>query len=121
MLFPNLVSIQANFMVENNPQLLGIIDMPELSNVGGNIDLTGTFNSVDLPALTKIGGGVNIQSTSGTFQCPSNIHGSETGSSFICEGNVADPTPAQGLQYAATSSPSSSSHKSNGVKTESSK
>jgi hypothetical protein len=54
MLFPNLVSIQANFMVENNPQLLGIIDMPELSNVGGNIDLTGTFNSVDLPALTKI-------------------------------------------------------------------
>lgn len=112
--FPSLATIQSNFLVENIPQV-NSISMPELSNVNGNLDLTGNFNSVQLPALTAVSGGVNVETTSPGFQCPNNIHGSTKGSSFICEGNVTNPDPGQGLQYAAAS------HKSSAVKKDSSK
>jgi hypothetical protein len=112
--FPNLANIQSNFLVENNPQVSGI-NMPGLSNVGGNLDLTGNFNSLQLPDLAAVNGGVNVETTSTNFQCPSNIHGSTKGSAFNCEGNVTHPVPGQGLQYSA------SLHKSSSMKKASSK
>jgi len=73
--------------------------MPQLSNVAGNIDLTGNFEKVELPVLSTIGGGVNIESSSSSFQCPSNIRGATKGSIFNCKGDVQHPAAGQGLQY----------------------
>lgn len=94
--FPMLAGIQSNFLIQNDSYLT-TFSFPALSTIGGNLDLTGNFDSVGFPALTRIGGGVNVETTSSDFQCPGNIHSSDSGGAFTCEGSVTNPTPGKGL------------------------
>lgn len=71
--FPALDSIGGDFLFALNPAVKNINGFPNLSKIGGNLNITGSFNSIDFPNLKSVGGAVNIQSTSSTFQCPTNL------------------------------------------------
>ena len=88
----------------NNSALKDINGFQSLQTVGGNIDITGDFNSLSLPSLTKVGGGLNIQSSSSSFVCPianDRANGVIQGHGFVCSGNIAHPMPGVGANVSA--------------------
>jgi hypothetical protein len=109
--FPSLTSLGGSLQFAANPDLNAINGFNQLTNVGGNVDLTGNFQSVSLPDLDSVGGGINIQSTNPAFQCPSNIgedrtNGVVKGKGFVCAGNIKNPTPGvTGANYTANTFP----------------
>jgi hypothetical protein len=96
--FPALTAIGGSLVIGNNSGMTNINGFGELASVGGNVDLSGDFQSVSLPALTSVGGGVNIQSSNPNFQCPisdDRTNGVIKGKGFVCAGNIKDA--AQGV------------------------
>lgn len=73
MSFPTLNSIGGDFLFAQNPSVENINGFPNLAKVGGNLNLTGNFDSINFPNLNSVGGSVYIQSSSSKFQCPSNL------------------------------------------------
>jgi hypothetical protein len=105
--FPSLEAIGGSLVIANNSALSDINGFPALASVGGNVDLTGDFDSVSLPALDRVGGGVNIQSSNPDFQCPSSISSDRTngvinGKGFVCVGDIKNPAEGiTGANYSA--------------------
>jgi hypothetical protein len=94
--FPALHSIGGDFLFAQNPLVKNINGFPNLVSVGGNLNLTGNFDSMDFPKLSLVAGSVFIQSSSTKFQCPSNLEHLGTGQAH-CGSNTAlgGPTPTQ--------------------------
>jgi hypothetical protein len=105
--FPALTAIAGNLQIANNPDLTAINGFGQLANVGGNVDLTGDFQSVSLPDLNSVGGGVNIQSSNPNFQCPigsDRTNGVIKGKGFVCVGNIKNPAEGvTGANFSANS------------------
>jgi hypothetical protein len=111
--FPALTAIAGSLVFASNPVMNSINGFPQLMTVGGNVDLTGDFQSVSLQDLTSVGGGVNIQSSNPNFECPigaDRTNGVVKGKGFVCAGNIPSPTPGvTGANFSAnTFSPSPS-------------
>jgi hypothetical protein len=92
LVFPALEIIGSNLVLTRNQQLGNVTGFQNLSTVNGNIDITGNLQSVVMPSLKNVTGSINIQSTMSNFQCPI-TDGVVHGSSFVCEGGVANPVP----------------------------
>ncbi|WBW74666.1 cell surface protein involved in ascospore wall assembly, GPI anchored Meu10 [Schizosaccharomyces osmophilus] len=91
--FKQLETIGGTFMVFNNEELKQIKGFNKLRTVSGSIDFSGDLAEVDLPALRDVKGGLNLQSSSDQFSCPfRQSDGVIKGKSFICRGNVENPT-----------------------------
>ena len=71
--FPQLDPMHGSFFVYNNSALDVIDGFPLLSQIGGDLILLGTFDTVSLPSLTSVGGLISIKTTSSKFVCPSEI------------------------------------------------
>src|SRR5579859_3295044 len=71
--FPMLNSIGGDFLFAQNPSVQSINGFPNLSRIGGNLNITGNFDAIDFPRLNSVGGTIYIQSTSSKFQCPNNL------------------------------------------------
>ena len=102
------MTVQANLLMQNNPAV-NIIDYPQLFEIGGNLDLTGNFQSVELPDLSTVSGGINVETTSSTFQCPQTVQDLSHANGFVCAGNINNPVP--GIHGGTTSG-----HKSGAIK-----
>lgn len=107
--FPAFTNIEGNLYFANNSALQNINGFPQLQEVGGNVDLTGDFNSLSLPNLDQVGGGINIQSSSSSFLCPipnDRTNGVVQGHGFVCSGKIQHPTPGiTGANYTANTFP----------------
>ncbi|KAK5706717.1 cell wall protein Ecm33 [Elasticomyces elasticus] len=64
----DLVDIQGTLSVENNPSLSDLRGLPSLSNVGGSLELQGSFSNLSLSALRVVQGNVDLNTT-GTATC----------------------------------------------------
>ncbi|EPX72069.1 GPI anchored cell surface protein [Schizosaccharomyces octosporus yFS286] len=94
--FKQLETIGGTFMIFNNPELKQIKGFSKLRTVAGSIDFSGDLAEVDLPALKDVKGGLNLQSSSDQFSCPfRQSDGIIKGKSFVCRGNVENPTNEQ--------------------------
>jgi hypothetical protein len=109
--FPLLTNTVGTVQFAANPNISAINGLGQLASVGGNVDLTGDFQSVSLPDLTHVGGGINIQSSNAAFQCPANLvadrtNGVISGNGFVCAGNIKSPTSGiTGANYSANTFP----------------
>jgi hypothetical protein len=65
---PNLEDVGGTFQVANNTKLIEVDGFPKLKNVGGAVDMAGTFKNASLPSLEDVSGGFNFQTTD-TFDC----------------------------------------------------
>ncbi|GAM82836.1 hypothetical protein ANO11243_008220 [Dothideomycetidae sp. 11243] len=103
---PQLSHLTGALQMSANAALLDINGFPDLSQVGGAIDINGNFTNVTLPALKNVQGACNLQSTadiSSTCTTFNNLHSSGTIQGKVtCAGKESNPG---GLG----SSPSSSS------------
>lgn len=90
--FPNLTTVGSNVILARNPLVKAIDGLKALSQINGNLDLTGNFDVLDLTGLKSVSGSINIQTTSMSFACPD--FGNVTVKGKIsCSGNVANPQP----------------------------
>jgi hypothetical protein len=109
--FPLLTNLIGTLQFAANPNISVIDGLGQLALVGGNVDLTGDFQSVSLPNLTHVGGGINIQSSNPAFQCPADLAADRTngvisGKGFVCAGNIKNPTLGiTGANYSANTFP----------------
>ncbi|CAO3649020.1 unnamed protein product [Cunninghamella blakesleeana] len=55
--------------IKNNNRLVFADVFPELSQVGGSMELTGTFNDINLPNLHDVEGGFIAKSSNRNFSC----------------------------------------------------
>jgi len=94
--FPALHSIGGDLLFAQNSLVQNINGFPNLVSVGGNLNLTGNFDSIDFPKLSSVAGNVYIQSSSTKFQCPSNLQNLGIGQAH-CGSNTAaaGSTPTQ--------------------------
>jgi hypothetical protein len=93
--FSKLKVIVGDFFIANNSELQTIGGFDELNTVGGEINWTGSFDSASLPQISNVGGGINVQSSSDSFRCPFpqiRTNGVVKGKGFICSGNINDPS-----------------------------
>ena len=70
MSFPALTSISGDFLFAQNPSVQSIDGFPSLTTIGGNLDITGSFDTISFPQLTRVEGYIYIESSSAKFQCP---------------------------------------------------
>ncbi|KAK3652463.1 cell wall protein Ecm33 [Elasticomyces elasticus] len=59
----DLVDIQGTLSVETNPSLSDLSGLSSLSNVGGRLELQGSFSNLSLPALEVVRGDANLSTT----------------------------------------------------------
>jgi hypothetical protein len=90
--FPKLAEIGSNFVLTRNPMMRELNGFEALARITGNLDITGSFDTLSLPNLQLVSGSVNIQTTSSNFTCPISNQGMVQGN-FVCRGNVANPQP----------------------------
>ena len=108
---PQLISLSENLIIQQNPALASI-SFPKVQTVGGNLDITGTFNALSFLDLISIGGGLNVQTSSSSFQCPfpdAKKDGTVHGDTFTCAGNIAQPTSISGENETIATEPSATS------------
>ena len=89
--FPRLNTVGSSFVIARNQQLT-TIEFPSLTSVNGNVDITGSFQSVNMAALGLVKGNINLQSSYPNFVCPSFNNITITGT-YSCAVNVANPQP----------------------------
>lgn len=126
--FPQLKNIGGGFVVANNTNLAAINGFPNVEQVGGAIDFTGSFDEAALPKLDLVKGGVVVDSTSSKFNCSSwnqaHSDGDIHGDSYMCKAKQVSTSVAintatisqgdstgKGAAAASTSGASASSSK----------
>ncbi|KAK6200246.1 3-prime end of extracellular mutant protein [Scheffersomyces amazonensis] len=99
--FPVLSSVGGALQISDNPLLESFQGFPNLTQIGGSVNINGTFNNGTFPALTKVAGGFTLK-TDGELSCSEfqqlNQNGDIKGDKYYCSG--------------AGGASSSSSHKS---------
>jgi hypothetical protein len=90
--FPSLQSVGSNLVLARNPVLTTIDGLQSLGFVNGNLDITGSFDTLLLPALAKVNGKINIQTNSSSFVCPSFSNVTVQGS-ITCLSKIVNPQP----------------------------
>ncbi|KXL41393.1 hypothetical protein M433DRAFT_140419 [Acidomyces richmondensis BFW] len=103
--FEQLVNIQGNFIVSNNPLLNQVAGLEALSYVGGDLTLDGNINNISLPSLRSIAGSFNLQSSNTDVSC-SSVPSSIVKGLYQCDGK--NPSPSSTRSAAIESSTSSS-------------
>jgi hypothetical protein len=108
--FPNLVSIGSRFVLARNSLLREIDGFQSLTQVAGDLDITGNFFTLDFPSLTTVAGNIDIESSADNFTCPLSLQlrsdVATQGHSVTCAGNIKQ---ANGTQNASPSGAMSSS------------
>jgi len=89
--FPRLNTVGSSFVIARN-QKLTTIEFPSLTSVKGNVDITGSFQSVNMTSLTLVNGNINLQSSYANFVCPRFDNITITGT-YACAVNVDNPQP----------------------------
>ncbi|KAI8142767.1 hypothetical protein BJV82DRAFT_713880 [Fennellomyces sp. T-0311] len=93
---PKLHRLGGALSLGQNKELAVIEAFPELEEVDGTLDITGTFDEVKLPKLSDVRGGLNVQTSSSKFSCNDMSklkNGVIKGNSFLCKSAVAKPKP----------------------------
>ncbi|KAK1073286.1 cell wall protein Ecm33 [Friedmanniomyces endolithicus] len=66
---PDLVNVQGNVEISGSPQLESLSGLSALSFIGKDLTLIGEFNDAHLPSLTAVGGNLTLLSTDDTAPC----------------------------------------------------
>lgn len=89
--FPSLIDVGSNFIIARNPKLSTIV-FPSLKSVNGNVDITGSFETLDMTSLALVNGNINLQSSSASFVCPMFDNVVVRGN-YACSVDVDNPQP----------------------------
>ncbi|KAK0790721.1 cell wall protein Ecm33 [Friedmanniomyces endolithicus] len=66
---PDLVNVQGNVEISGSPQLESLSGLSALSFIGKDLTLAGEFNDAHLLSLTAVGGNLSLTSTDDTAPC----------------------------------------------------
>ncbi|WPK25118.1 hypothetical protein PUMCH_002421 [Australozyma saopauloensis] len=87
--FSSLGYIGGALNIVQNDQLTDFSFFPNLTTIGGSVNLVGGFNNGSFPSLSKVAGGFNLTST-GQLSCAAfvklNGNGAIKGDKFYCQG-----------------------------------
>lgn len=87
--FSSLGYIGGALNIIQNSQLKDFSFFPNLTTVGGSVNLVGSFDNGTFPSLSKVAGGFNLTST-GQLSCSAfvklNSNGGVKGDQFYCQG-----------------------------------
>ncbi|CAG8698628.1 4474_t:CDS:2, partial [Cetraspora pellucida] len=93
--FPVLQTVGPSLVISNNPSLEKINGFPKLEQIGGSVDVTGSFLDFQVPKLNEIQGGINVQTKSNRFNCEGidklNNEGIVKGDTVICLSGIRNP------------------------------
>jgi hypothetical protein len=85
------VNLGSDLVVTNNPALNTISGFGALNAVSGNVDITGSFETIQFPSLAVVNGSFHVQSSK-NLTCPDFSNVAIKGT-FTCQGNVNNPQP----------------------------
>ncbi|KAF2767547.1 hypothetical protein EJ03DRAFT_144852 [Teratosphaeria nubilosa] len=83
-----LVNVQGDLDLTGNPQVEQIDGLPVLSFVGGNLTLEGQFTNISLPSLHTVTGDVVLQTSDDAFNC-SSIPADIASGSYTCNAQTS--------------------------------
>ncbi|CAG8516423.1 1082_t:CDS:10, partial [Scutellospora calospora] len=93
--FPELQTVGSALVISNNPSLEIISGFPKLGQIGGSVDVTGSFSEFDVSKLDDIKGGINVQTTSERFKCDTidklKNDGVVKGDTVVCLAGTKEP------------------------------
>mgnify|MGYP003361629360 CR=1 FL=1 len=94
--FSSLKTLGGALVVANNTKLTNITGFPELTTIGGALDVIGDFTEFTLPKLTSIKGGADIETTKSNFSCDAfnalEKKGKIEGDKYVCKAGTSSTT-----------------------------
>lgn len=109
--FKNLTEIGGALVIEDNDKLTSFSGFPELTKIGGSVNISGSFDNGTFDSLDRVSGGFSLRS-SGDLTCEEfnelNKDGDVRGDKYYCSGADAETSSSSAKSHLSTSSSSAS-------------
>lgn len=110
--FANLTKIGGALIIEDNDKLTSFSGFPELSEIGGSVNISGAFDNGTFDSLDRVAGGFSLRS-SGDLTCEEfnelNKDGDVKGDKYYCSGADAETSSSSAKTRDSSSTGSGSS------------